>query len=405
VFQNNETNLEFLRKRAKLSGYLLYVDGTKLCFKPPEKNGQPIELRWGATMSEFHPRLTTMAQINTVTARGWDPNTRREILGQAAKTKGMPEIGQNIAGGEAARSAFNIEAQHLISNQAIRSQAGADHLAQVIADRQAERYIQAEGTCGGDPGLVAGVSVKIDAVGNRFSGTYFVTSAIHIYNVKAGYSTQFTISGQTPSTLLALLRADHESQASGLGLVIGIVTDNQDPKGWGRVKVKYPWLSSDHASDWARVVAIGAGAQRGIEFLPEVNDEVVVGFEMNDVHHPFVMGGLWNGQDAPPRKSGEVIRGGHVQRRIIRSRAGHSITLDDSDLASSIAIEDKAGNKILLDSRENKVLIEAKGDAALTAQGNLRLNARGAVEIQGVGIRIDGGASTIDVKGTLINLN
>jgi phage protein D len=405
VFQNNETNLEFLSNRAKLSGYLLYVEGTKLCFKALAKNGQPVQLRWGTTLTEFRPRLSTMAQVDTVTARGWDPSTRSEIVGQATQSKGTSEIGQDTHGGEVAKSAFNLEAAHLISNQPIRTQAGADHLAKVAAERQAERFVQAEGTCRGNPELVAGVSVKIDAVGTRFSGTYFVTAATHIYNVKEGYNTQFAISGQTSSTLLALLRTDRESQASGLGLVIGIVTDNQDPKGWGRVKVKYPWLSSDHASDWARVVATGAGAQRGIEFLPEVNDEVVVGFEMGDVHHPFVLGGLWNGQDAPPKKSGEVISGGHVQQRIIRSRGGHTITLDDNDRSSSIAIEDKSGNKIVLNSRENKLLIEVKGDTTLTTQGNLSLKAQGQVQIQGTGIQIDGGPATVDVKGTLINLN
>ena len=56
--------------------------------------------------------------------------------------------------------------------------------------------------------------------------------------------------------------------------------------------MKYPWLSGDHASDWARVVAPGGGAQPGVEFLPEVNDEVLVGFEMGDIHYPYVLGGL-----------------------------------------------------------------------------------------------------------------
>ncbi len=405
LLQNNETNLEFLRKRAKAMGFLLYAESKNLCFKPAEKDGQPVALQWGATLTEFRPRLTTLSQINTVTARGWDPETRREIVGQANTGKGTPDVGQKTKGPDLAKSAFSIEAAHLVSSQPLRTQTAADQLAQVVANRHAERFVEAEGTCQGDPAIVAGTSVKIDAVGNQFGGTYFVTSAIHIYNASQSYSTHFSISGQTPSTLLALLGADAENSTTGVGLVIGIVTDNQDPKGWGRVKVKYPWLSSDHTSDWARVVALGGGAKRGIQFLPEVNDEVLVGFEMGDVHHAFVMGGLWNGQDAPPKKSSEVIAGGQVQQRIIRSRSGHSITLDDSDGSTSITIEDKSGNKIMLDSKANKLVIDVKGDTSLTTQGNLTLKAQGQIEIQGMGVKIDAGGAAVDVAGTQINLN
>jgi phage protein D len=405
LFQSNQTNLDFLRQRAAAVGYLLYVEGKRLCFKPLAVNGKPVELRWGETLSEFRPRLTTIAQVNSVTVRSWDPATRREIVGEATRGQGAPEIKQDKKGGDAARSAFNIDATQLISNHPVRTQAAADRLAQAVANRQIERFVEAEGTCGGAPEIVAGKTINIGAVGDHFSGTYFVTATSHIYNAKEGYHTHFSVSGQTPATLLSLLRDDDGGESRDTGLMIGIVTDNQDPEGQGRVKVKYPSLSSDHASDWARVVAVGAGAQRGIQFLPEVDDEVLVGFEMGDVHHPYILGGLWNGQDGPPKPSGEVLGGGRVERRIIRSRSGHTIILDDSDSSGSISIEDRKGNKIVLDSLMNNLTIEVKGDAALTAEGNLSLKARGQIEINGMGVKIDGGGATVDVKGTVINLN
>ena len=405
LFQNNQTNLNFLRQRAAAVGYLLYVEGKRLCFKPLAANGKPVELRWGETLREFRPRLTTIAQVNSVTVRSWDPGMRREIIGQATKGQGAPEIKQDKKGGEAAKSAFNIEATQLISNHPLRTQAAADRLAQAVANRQIERFVEAEGTCGGAPQIVAGKTVKIGAVGDHFSGTYFVSATSHIYNATEGYHTHFSVSGQTPSTLLSLLRDDDAGESQDAGLMIGIVTDNQDPEGRGRVKVKYPSLSSDHASDWARVVAMGAGAQRGIQFLPEVNDEVLVGFEMGDVHHPYIFGGLWNGQDAPPKKSSEVLGGGRVEQRIIRSRSGHTIILDDSESSGSISIEDRKGNRIVLDSLTNNLTIDVKGDAELNAQGNLLLKAQGQIEIKGMGVKIDGGGSTVDVKGTVINLN
>jgi phage protein D len=401
VFQNDETNLEFLQGRAAALGYLLYVQGKTLHCEAPKASGQAIDLEWGVTLREFHPQLTTVGQVDSITVRGWDPAARQEIVGQARNGQGAPKVGQSKNGSELAHSAFNLETQTLVVNRPIRTQAAADKLAQAVADRQAERFIEAEGTCIGNPALVAGASVQIKAVGDRFSGTYFVTSTVHAYGAQQGYSTQFSVSGQQPSTLLSVLTREEESVAPA-GLVIGIVTDNQDPKGYGRVKVKYPWLSSDHASDWARVVAPGAGDQRGIEFLPEVNDEVLVGFEMGDIHYPYVLGGLWNGKDALPKK---VTSGGKVQQRIIRSRAGHTITLDDSDGGGGVTVEDKNGNKIMLDSGANKLTITVQGDASLKAQGNLTLEAQGQVQIKGMGVKMDGGASTVDVKGSMINLN
>jgi uncharacterized protein involved in type VI secretion and phage assembly len=283
-------------------------------------------------------------------------------------------------------------------------QAAADRLAQAVADRHASRFIEAEGTCSGNPALVAGTLLRLSGVGTRFGGNYFVTSATHTYSANQGYSTQFSISGQHPFTLLSLLTPEQEGMPT-TGLVIGIVTDNQDPEGWGRVKVKYPWLSGDHASDWARVVVPGGGAERGIQFLPEVNDEVLVGFELGDVHYPYVLGGLWNGQDAPPKKSNQVVNGGKVQQRIIRSRAGHVITLDDSDGGGGITVQDRNGNKVVFESGTNALTIEVQGNVTVKAQGNLTLEAQGQVEMKGMGIKIDGGAATVDVQGSLINLN
>ncbi len=396
LIQYNQTNFEFLRQRAAALGYLLYAEGTKLCFKPPAQDVRAIELQWGATLSEFRPRLTTIAQLHSVTARGWDPQARQEIVSQVTRADGKRDIGITQTGGQMVQDAFHLEANYLVANHPVRTSGEAEQLAQAVADRQAERLIEAEGTCGGNPAIVAGASVKIDAVGNQFSGTYFVTATTHLYGTQQGYVTHFNISGQTPSSLLRFLSVDEEQSFSGAGLVIGIVTDNQDPDGWGRVKIKYPWLSGEHTSDWARVVSIGAGAQRGIEFLPEINDEVLVGFEMGDVHHPYVLGGLWNGQDAPPKKNQEAISNGRVEQRVIYSRTGHRIVLDDSDGSSSITIADKNGNQFRLDTKANKVVIESTGD--------LMLKASGQVDIQGSALKLKA-SGQVDMQGSVINLN
>ena len=404
VFQNNETNLAFLRGRAAALGYALYVDGKTLHFEPPHDDGSPVEVKWAETLLEFRPRLTTLEQTTVSQVRGWDPATRQEIFGQAKRGNGRPVIGERRDPGELAREAFQLDAPILTADRPVRTQAAAEHLAQAVADRLTGRFVEAEGVCRGNGKIVAGSSVKLVSVGDRFSGTYLVTAARHVYGHDDGYTTHFEVSGQEAGTLLRLL-APEPPRPLMAGLVIGIVTDNQDPEGQGRVRVKYPWLAPDHASDWARVVSLGAGSGRGIQFLPEVNDEVLVGFELGDVHYPYVLGGLWNGQDPPPGTPDEVVSGGKVQRRIIRSRAGHVITLDDSDGAGGVTVVDRNGNSIALDSGANALRISVKGDASIECDGNLTLRAGGSVQMQGTGVTVDGGAATVDVKATLINLN
>lgn len=404
VFQNNETNLEFLQARAAGLGYLLFMEGKTLHFEPPKSEGEVVELKWNETLLEFHPRLTTVDQVTASTVRGWDPATRQEILGQVRNGNGIPQVGERRKPGELSRSAFDLEAPYLTADRPIRSQAAAERLAQAVADRLSGRFIEAEGSCIGNSKIVAGSSIRVLNVGDRFSGTYLVTSARHTNGHDGGYTTRFEISGQEPVTLLQLLAPDSPG-GPGPGLVIGIVTDNDDPDGLGRVKVKYPWLSPDHASDWARVAIPGGGAGRGIQYTPEINDEVLVGFELGDVHHPYVLGGLWNGRDTPPGEKGKVVSGGKVQQRVIRSRSGHTITLDDNDGGGGITIEDRKGNTVALDSGSNALKVSVQGDTTIECVGNLTLKAQGQLKVQGLGVKVDGGAGTVDVKGTVVNLN
>jgi uncharacterized protein involved in type VI secretion and phage assembly len=186
------------------------------------------------------------------------------------------------------------------------------------------------------------------------------------------------------------------------GLAVGVVTDNKDPKGQGRVKVRYPCLSADNASDWARVAAPGNGPNRGLEFIPEVNDEVLVGFEQGDVHHPYILGGLWNGKDAPPRKTDDVVASGKVNQRIIKSRLGHTVTLDDSDDQPSITIVDKTGkNTIKIDSSNNNLNISMDGDVSLKAGGNITIEGQSIQVKASNDLKLTGASADMEAQTTL----
>ena len=158
------------------------------------------------------------------------------------------------------------------------------------------------------------------------------------------------------------------------GVTIGVVTNNQDPEKLGRVKVKLPWLSDQVESPWARIVSLMAGKERGLYFLPEVDDEVVVAFEHGVVEFPYVLGALWNGKDKPPTTNAD----GKNNLRILKSRSGHVITLDDTSGEEKITIRDKTQkNEIVIDSKKNTITIKAEQDLSIEAKGKISLTSNG----------------------------
>lgn len=162
--------------------------------------------------------------------------------------------------------------------------------------------------------------------------------------------------------------------ASIAGVVVGIVTNNRDPQGIGRIEVNLPHLGDADESDWARVAAPMAGADRGIYFLPEIGDEVLVAFEHGNPRFPVVLGALWNGRDPPPANNDD----GNNDVRVIKSRSGHLIRLTDKDREEKIEIIDKSGRgRLTFDAVANLVKIESGGDITLSApNGRIELGAR-----------------------------
>lgn len=163
------------------------------------------------------------------------------------------------------------------------------------------------------------------------------------------------------------------------GVTIGIVTNIKDPDGVGRIKVKFPWLSSDDESPWARVMSLMAGEDRGIYFLPEVDDEVLVAFEHGDMAFPYILGGLWNAKDKPPEKNDD----GENNKRLIKSRSGHLIVLDDTKDKEKITIQDKTGKtKIVIDCEKNSMSIQVEKDLTIEAKGKISLKSDEDMKIE-----------------------
>ena len=397
LMQDNLTDYAFLSERALRTGSELVVDGRTLRFRPANGSaGQSITLEWGSTLRAFHARMTAAEQLGEVEVRGWDPHDKRAIVGSKSSTDAAPRIG--VTPDDARNSAFG-SARALVVHRPIATASEAEALAQAALDDATGSFVRVEGTALGNPDLRAGSTVEVKGVGRRLSGTYHVTTTTHVVGSAHGYETHFSVRGRHAETVSELSGSGATAGLAGataLGPVIGLVTNVKDPDKKGKVKVKFPWLSDDQESAWARVVAPMAGPDRGLELLPEVDDEVLVVFEHGDVHRPLVVGGLWNGHDAPPLADA-VSGDGAVQQRGIVTRAGHKIVLDDKDGGGGITVEDSAGNTVTLDAGGSTVKVKSAGDLTVEATGSLTLKG------QSVDVTANGG--NVTVSGTQVNLN
>lgn len=379
LYQKNQTNWEFLKECAARVGYETFVDDKTLHFRKPQ-NGQtqgPEPKLW-ENLLNLRVTASSAFQAEEVVVRAWDPQAKAAIVGTASTGNLAPVIG--VGTGKKAASSFG-SAKVYVVNKPVASQSEANDLAKAVYNHLDGTFIQAEGRALGDPAIKPGMTLNLATVGKQFSGTYYITSAIHSWRSREPYTTTFVVSGRQTNTLLELV--ERESGLTLPSVVTGIVVDNSDPdKGQGRVKVKFPWLADNDQSWWARIASPMAGSGRGFFFLPEVDDEVLVAFEHGDVSRPYVLGALWNGKDAPPMKNADALNASKVAKRTIKTRAGHVVTLDDTEGSELISIVDKTGkNLIKIESSSNKISIQADGDVAITTKGKTTVDAQQNVEV------------------------
>lgn len=404
VFQHGQTDLAFLQDRAAQLGFEVFVDDRTLYFRQPQGERGEIALDWGDELRSFAPRLSLAGQVDEVSVQGWDPKTKQPISGQATASKTAPQIQVGGQGGEVAASAFSA-ARQVVVKQPVASQAAADSLAQAILDEINAGFVEAAGVAIGNPALLAGQLVKLSGLGKRFSGKYMVTAAVHSYSAQRAYEVRFSVEGARPSLMADLVAPAAGSRKRAddawVGVVPAIVTNNKDEQAMGRVKVKFPWLDDNLESDWARISGVGAGQARGLFWLPEVQDEVLVAFEHGDFGRPYVVGGLWNGQDAPPETTAAAVQNGKVHTRTLKTRTGHMIRFVDDDMSDQyIEIMDAASETLIkLDTKSRAVTITASGDITLEAGGNITLEARRSIMLS-AGSNIELEASAISAKGT-----
>lgn len=419
IYQHNQADLEFLMQRAWRIGYECFVEEGKLYFRKPPTGSASVTVKWGEDLLTFYPRMTLTEQVDEVIVKGWDPKKQEAIVGRAQEGKLYPEI-QESKNGAAWAGTFGA-GKVVVVDQPVKDQSEANVLATARLNELSGAFVQAEGTAFRRPDLKAGQWINLELLGNRFSGKYLVTQATHVYNPE-GLRTRFVVYGARTGTLLEATNGARPT-TRWPGVVIGIVTNTEDPEKWGRVKVKFPWMADDAESDWARLVGPGGGPEAGFYAVPDVDDEVLVAFEHGDFSRPYIIGGLWNGKHNIPPTAANAGNGERPLVRTWHSRTGHAITMHDNadnkveiktagghtitldDAGSKIEIKSKNGITINLDDGGNKLTIEGSNEVEVKSSTNMTLEAGGNMDIKATGNMNLQANGPVSVKGATVNLN
>jgi uncharacterized protein involved in type VI secretion and phage assembly len=365
--QVGESDWAFLSRLVGNHGGELDIAGGALHIVDPAKIASPVaDLIFGENLERFRPRVSSVGQVASVTVHGWDPSKKKELV-QTAKPKAATSVQNSTVDGDVSGSVVHIPTAAVSTDAEVTAQAKA------AANRMGHERVQATAIAAGDPKLLAGAYVDVKGVGTRFGGTHRIVSAVHAYGAR-GYSTRLTL-GAGGRPLAEAVGGARQQHGFAEHLAIGLVTDNKDPEKLGRVKIKYPTLGGEVESGWARVVWGAAGKERGVVALPEVNDEVVVGFEHGDVRRPFILGALFNGVDTP----------------------GADLVKADSSLAARFPrdLDVATKKKTLLTAGEDITVKSEKGAFALTASTDTKLTSqKGTITIEATAGQIKANGKT-----------
>ncbi|MFB7056444.1 VgrG-related protein [Streptomyces vinaceus] len=407
VSQIAESDWDFLRRRAQALGWETGVREGRFFFRPadgpaPAQPGplaglgsQAVTLTFGDNLLSFRPRLTSSGPAREVEVRAWDAHSGRPVSAVAAVRDS-----RNGPTGEAVphdfdspmtpanrRRASHPDRVDVITGAPGVGAAAAQGVAQLakgLATRMAATRGEAEGWLLGHPRVQAGTEVQVEGVPKAFAGRWRVSQAHHVFGDHEGYRTRFTVAGCEDRSLHGLTAGGSPAPRPAVeGVVCAVVSDISDPARLGRVRLHLPWLAADYESDWARVAQFGAGPSGGALFLPNVGDEVLVGFELGDVGRPVVLGSLLssrttytvNGLGGPAvqtsGKTAEVVRRGFV------SDLGNKLVFVDGATSggkqpvSQIHLGDAQGRMALVID-QTAGIVTLSCDAASSGRGGAR---------------------------------
>ncbi|GAA5156606.1 VgrG-related protein [Nocardioides marinquilinus] len=411
------SNLAYLNAICERAGLVWWVeDGTKLKVVKAGTAGAEVPLKLdGIGLESFTVRATNTGP-NKVTVRGWDAAKQAALVGVHSTLKTSES---DFVGSAAGRKASARGSTALALAAPAPFDAGeAEEMAAAKFAVAAAGAVVARGSGEVNPRLKIGCVAKVEQAGPS-SGSYLVTRVEH-HLTRGGFRTTFTAGPVRPRGMVDLLRGPAPDPGTTLsGVFPAVVTNNADAENPGKIKVKYTAVSDQVESAWARQLTLGAGNQRGLLFVPEVNDEVLIAFEHGDSRRPVILGSLFSDKNKTP--TSDDVANGAVKFRRITSRLGHVIELadGDSDPDKHILLKLADGTKISVASDKIDVVSNSKPIKLTNSQATITMTDSGDIKLEGnnielsakMNIKLDAktkvdikGAAGADLAGAMVNV-
>ncbi|MBK3583255.1 hypothetical protein JHN49_05810 [Streptomyces sp. MBT57] len=476
--QSNQTDWQFLNWRCRQIGYEFGVDDGGFFFRPlTAATRSTVDLQLRANLLALAPRVTSGNLSAKVEMRFWDPlkgkvvsaQTGTDTVGELAVLSGAsvsdalssisgpgrPPTSPSASGDQSlgpapATDALVMTSMAPASGAAIN--AAAKEASQGPAGRLANSFTEARGTAWGDPRIQVGVGVRVGGVPEPFSGLWTVAAVEHVFDhLENGYRTTFRLGNPEDRTLLGLASGVGGLDTTPLmqGLMCGVVSDVNDPLALGRVKVSLPLLHPDYVTDWAPVAQQGGGRRAGALVLPEIGDQVLLGFEQGAPGRPYVVGGILS-ESSAYKPGGPAVEAtgstAEVVRRGIVSPSGNMLAFHDkvppgegqppkesafvlgtADVSIGLAVDQVAGTLMLTCAPKTPNSKTAEGTLDIRCGDggtvNITAGSKGKVNIvagSGGELNIDGGSrlsmtaqssvtiessGSVAIKGSSIDLN
>ncbi|PJI20174.1 type IV secretion protein Rhs [Prevotella intermedia] len=411
ICQYDESDFDFVRRLALQYQEWMYYDGTSLVFGRPKDSSEPVELEYGTTLSSLEIGLQTLARPEQVFT--YHSSSDREM------DQPTPDLayGHDQLSGKAFRASLGMYGrparQHALPRIHTESELIKYMRRKQAADTAETHYVTAESHV---PELRVGSVVRLyssflERVGQltrESLGDFIITEIVHEVGEGSYYRNRFKA---IPSTVEALPSPRVPMPVAETQMAT--VTSNADPNGNGRVQVRMNWQQGGMHTGWVRVMTPDAGksgdvsSNRGFVFIPEVGDQVLLGFRHGDPARPYVMGSLFNGSTGGGGGQGNKCKS-------LTTRSGSSLKLDDSD--GSVTLHDKGGVSMNFDGAGNATTTTANNHqvyvgsqySANIAKGvsTLTMDSNGVIDLSGNSkVTIKVGASSIELTQNDISIS
>jgi uncharacterized protein involved in type VI secretion and phage assembly len=399
-----DTDLAFITELADRIGFDWWVEGDTLNFKKPAA-GSTVALELHKTLRSFSVRATGH-HPGTAEVYGWDRNNQQQLSGSST----TPTLEASSALAEKVKSPDSSfgSAKAVVAGLGGQTSDEVNTLSQALMDRLADSSVIARGTADASASIKLGASAHVTGAG-PLNGTYSITKVEHVYRPQLGFYTRFATGDRRPTSLASGGANGNLAALLGPatyhpGVVVGQVTNINDPDHSGKVKVRYPGLSDKDESNWGRLLSMGGGSSRGSVFIPEVGDEVLVAFESGDPRQPVILGGLYGSKSTIPEWT---VKDGAVESRAFTSRLGHVMSMSDGETdADQFLLLQLAGKQHTIQLGKTAATFKVPSGVPLTIQAGdsqVAISDSGDITVKGVNITIQAQAN-LKLSGAQVSI-